>query len=163
MQTTQSSRRTQSPSSLARRRSRQRGAAMAEALVAIPFFIIIFASTMFVGQVYKEKLATLRQSRKAAWAQALPGCAGSGPNELKPPPDSEIDDPEIQNAPGSDLIQNGSGKADFTATSEATASNIIGGIKQPLKSRTVVMCNEEPKDGNLWGVAKYVWDNWKDW
>lgn len=148
---------------IARRRRRERGAAMAEALVAIPFFIIVFAATMFVGQVYKEKLATLRQSRLAAWSQAMKGCQSSGPNELKPPADSEIDDPNVKDAPGTELIQNGSGQADFTATSQATASTIIGGTKQALKSRTVVMCNEKPQKGNLWGAAKYVWQNWKNW
>src|SRR5262245_31598672 len=60
-----------------RERRRQRGAAMTEAVVAIPFFIIIFACTVFAGRVYGTKIKTLNNSARGAWTQALQGCEGS--------------------------------------------------------------------------------------
>ena len=38
-----------------RQRRDQAGAALVEALVAIPFFITIFATTMFLGDFYKTE------------------------------------------------------------------------------------------------------------
>src|SRR5262245_11774256 len=57
----------------------KRGAAIVEGLVAIPFFIIIFAATMFISRFYNEKLRTVASSRAQAWTAAMAGCVGNLP------------------------------------------------------------------------------------
>lgn len=147
-----------------RARKRQRGASFTEALVAIPFFIIIFALTMFVGSFYGEKLKTLRLSKECAWSHAMAGCNGGCPaetglagGESLSPPDTQ--DPAVQGAPGAQVMNKDWYQSKFTVESKATASGTLGGFEKPVSSTTTVMCNEEPKDGTLAGVASYIWDN----
>jgi len=153
-----------------RRRSRQRGAAMVEALVAIPFFVVIFACTMFVGSFYQEKLKTMAESKRCAWDHSINGCnggctadtstAGSG-SEVQSP--GGTGNSKTQNAPGSQIMSKDFYQSSFTVKSSATASNAIGGFVKPIQSTTTVMCDEVPEDGNLVGVAKYLWNNGSSW
>lgn len=155
-----------------KRRSRrsERGAAMVEALVAIPFFIVIFALTMFVGQFYGEKLRTIRESKKCAWDHSINGCnggcqadtqaAGSG-NDVNPPGGSG--DSKSDNSPGSQIMSKDFYQSKFTVKSSATASPYLGGYVKPVESTTTVTCDETPEDGNPVGVAKYLWNNGSAW
>ena len=54
-------------------------------------------------------------------------------------------------------------QSSFTVSSQTQASNSIGGFVSPIKSTTTVMCDEVPEDGNLVGVAKYLWNNGSSW
>lgn len=147
-----------------RRRRLRRGAAITEALVAIPFFILIFAMTMFVGKFYGEKMRTLRASKECAWSHAMAGCNGGCPadtgvtagDSLAP---ADAQDPATQGAPGAEVMSKDWYQSKFTVKSQATASGVIGGFTKPVESTTIVMCNEQPEDGTLWGVVKYVWNN----
>jgi hypothetical protein len=58
----------------ARARRRERGAALTEAAVVIPVFLILFASLVFVHKLYSVKGATRNQARHAMWAYALNAC-----------------------------------------------------------------------------------------
>ena len=157
---------TRAQSTIARLRARKgkRGAAMTEALVAIPFFILIFATTMFVGKFYGEKMKTLRASKECAWSHAMAGCNGGCPADtgvvggesLQP---EGTQDPNTQGAPGGETMSKDWYQSKFTVKSSAQASGIIGGFEKKVETTTTVMCNEEPQDGNLWGVAKYIWNN----
>src|SRR5262245_56561764 len=128
------------------RRRRQRGAAMVEALVAIPFFIVIFATTMFVGQFYQEKLRTMRESKRCAWDHSINGCkggcaaetggAGSG-SEVSPP--GGTGDGKSDSAPGSQIMSKDFYQSKFTVKSSATASNAVGGYVKAIESTTTVM------------------------
>jgi hypothetical protein len=153
-----------------RRRRRRRGAAMAEALVAIPFFIVIFATTMFVGNFYNEKLRTMRESKKCAWDHALAGCnggcqaettAGGSGAEVAPP--GGAGDDKANSAPGADLQSKDVYQSKFTVKSQAQASNVIGGWVRNIESTTTVMCDEVPENGDPVGVAKYLWNNGSSW
>ena len=62
------------------RRKGQRGAALVEAVVVIPFFIIIFASMIFIGQLYGEKQRTMREAKQNVWVYAMGNCEGSMSN-----------------------------------------------------------------------------------
>lgn len=153
-----------------RRRARQRGAAMVEALVAIPFFIVVFAATMFVGSFYQEKMRTIAESKRCAWDHAINGCsggcaadtsmAGSG-TQVQPPGGTGTS--KTTNAPGSEIMSKDFYEASFTVKSSATASPVIGGFVKPIQSSTTVMCDEVPEDGNLVGVAQYLWNNGSSW
>jgi hypothetical protein len=47
---------------------------MTEAAVTIPFFLLLFASLVFVHKLYAVKGATRGQARSAMWAYALNAC-----------------------------------------------------------------------------------------
>ncbi len=152
------------------RKRRQRGAAMVEALVAIPFFIIIFAGTMFVGSFYQEKLRTLAESKRCAWDHALNGCQGGcAADTSTADPGGDVQPPggtgnsKTDSAPGSQIMSNAFYQSSFTVKSSATASNALGGYVKQISSTTTVMCDEVPEDGNLVGLATYLWNNGSSW
>jgi hypothetical protein len=152
------------------KRRRKRGAAMVEALLAIPFFIVIFATTMFVGGFYNEKLRTMRESKRCAWDHAINGCsggcnaetgsAGSG-QEVQSP--NGTGDPKTDNAPGGQIMSKDFYQSKFTVKSTATASNTIGGFTRNIESTTTVLCDEVPENGDPVGIAKYLWNNGSKW
>ncbi|MFT3774352.1 MAG: hypothetical protein QM820_54015 [Minicystis sp.] len=153
------------------KRRRRRGAAMVEALVAIPFFIVIFATTMFVGSFYQEKLRTIRESKKCAWDHALNGCkggcqaetgtAGSG-NEVQTP-GGGTGDTKANGGPQSEIMSKDFYQSKFTVSGKATASNVIGGYVRNIESTTTVLCDEVPENGDPIGIAKYLWNNGSSW
>jgi hypothetical protein len=154
---------------LARRR-RRRGAAMVEALVAIPFFIVMFACTMFVGSFYQEKMRTMAESKRCAWDHSINGCQGGctadqsdvgGSGQMQQP--GGTGNSKTDTAPGSQIMSADFYQSSFTVKSSATASNVIGGYVKPIQSTTTVMCDEVPADGNIAGVVKYVWGNGSSW
>jgi Flp pilus assembly protein TadG len=151
------------------KRRRRRGAAMVEALVAIPFFIVIFATTMFVGSFYQEKLRTLRESKKCAWDHALAGCKGGCQADTSTVGSSgEVGangtgDNKANNAPGGEIMSKDVNQSKFTVQGKVTAANIIGGYVRNVESTTTVLCDEVPEDGNPIGVASYLWNNGSKW
>lgn len=151
-------------------RLRRRGAAMVEALVAIPFFIVIFASTMFVGGFYQEKLRTMAESKRCAWDHSINGCnggcaaeTGSAGSSSDVTPPNGTGNGKTQTAPGSQIMSKDFYQSKFTVKSSATASNVLGGYSKPIESTTTVMCDEVPENGDLAGVAKYLWNNGSSW
>lgn len=153
-----------------RSRRRRRGAAMVEALVAIPFFIVIFATTMFVGSFYQEKLRTLRESKKCAWDHAIAGCNGgcqaettSGGSGAELTPPGGAGDDKANSAPGAEIQSKDVNQSKFTVKAQVTASNTLGGFVRNIESTTTVMCDETPEDGDPVGVAKYLWNNGSSW
>jgi Flp pilus assembly protein TadG len=137
----------------ARRRS-ERGAALVEALVALPFFIIVFALTMFVGKFYGDKMKTMRQSREAAWAGATVGCSGGAGSPLEEAATADLG--EAAGAPGTEIFSKGFGNSSASMTAQVNASNVIGGWGVPIKSTTIVACNEKRQETNLLNVASYI-------
>ena len=153
-----------------RARRRQRGAAMVEALVAIPFFITIFATTMFVGSFYQEKLRTMRDSKRCAWDHSINGCAGGcnadtsatgSTGQLQSP--GGTGNSKTDSAPGGQIMSKDVYQSKFTVKSSVTASNAIGGYVRPIESTTTVTCDEVPEDGNPVGIAQYLWNNGSSW
>jgi hypothetical protein len=154
-----------------RRRLRQRGAAMVEALVAIPFFVVIFACTMFVGSFYQEKLRTIAESKRCAWDHSINGCSGGcnagtadvGSGSEIQQPGSGTGSAKTTGSPGSQIMSKDFYQSSFTVQSQTQASNVIGGFVKPIQSTTTVMCDEVPENGDLSGVAKYLWNNGSSW
>jgi hypothetical protein len=148
-------------------RKRQRGAAMVEALVAIPFFIVIFALTMLVGKSYSEKLRTLRESKRCAWDHAMNGCnggcnadttAGGSGGELSTPSGTGGGG-KTAGAPQSQIMSQDLHASKFTVKAQVTASNVVGGYTRNIESTTSVFCDEVPQNGDPAGIAKYLWNN----
>ena len=154
----------------AKRRS-QRGAAMVEALVAIPFFIVIFATTMFVGTFYQEKLRTLRESKKCAWDHSLNGCKGGCQADTTPAgggsvvlaPGGSRGYTKANGSPQGEIMSKDFYQSKFTVKGKATASNVIGGFVRNPESTTTVMCDEVPENGDPLGIASYLWNNGSSW
>lgn len=152
------------PSRCIRRERRARGAALVEAVAAIPFFLVAFACSLYVAHLYGEKLRTMRDARQAAWTYAMHDCTGSGASTS---PDGSTplgdlgggSDPNLYNG---DAIGAGSftkewGTAVATAESQASASRIIGGFSKKLATTTRVQCNETPHDGDPLGMLRFAW------
>lgn len=160
-----------------KRRRGERGAALVEAVVIIPFFIIIFASMIFVGQLYGEKQRTIREAKQNAWVYAMGNCQGSMDDvssETDGSPMSQVQnaDPNVNpdptqqfsgSDPGMAKLQQDMGTAVATSTGSVTASKGIGGFTNNLSTTTRVQCNEPPIDGNLFGVFKFAWNLFKQW
>ncbi len=141
---------------------------MVEALVAIPFFIVVFAAAVYIGDFYGEKLTTMRGARQAAWTHASGACEGNGAetgfaggSDLGQNGEGEGNPGE--GSPGSAVLDKGYDEARITVTREAKASGILGGTTQEVKTKTSVLCNEKPEDGNLLGVFKYIGANLLPW
>lgn len=128
---------------------------MVEALVAIPFFIIIFASTMFIGEFYGSKLKTLRQSRESAWVTASAGCEGNGGEKIDDAQGAPLD--EAENAPGTEIFAKGFGDSSVTMSASVVASGLIGGYTSKITSTTVIACNEPHRDTTIGKVLDYIW------
>ena len=59
-------------------RGARRGAALIEALVVIPFFILTLAALIFAGSVYATKLKAMREAKSRAWSYAMSNCGEAG-------------------------------------------------------------------------------------
>jgi hypothetical protein len=153
----------------ARSHRRRRGAAMVEALAAIPFFIIIFASMLYVSRLYAEKQRTLRQAKEYAWTYAMRSCTGSSSNvvqESNGNPGDEFDLGEGNNykgVGGDKSLSKDFGTSVSTVQGQVTASKLIGGKTNKLSTTTRVQCNEEAINGNIIGVLKFAWKTLTSW
>jgi hypothetical protein len=141
---------------------------MVEALVAIPFFIIVFAAGIYIGDVYGKKMSTMRAARLQAWTHASGNCEGdaaqtgyAGGPDLGQNGDGDGNPGE--GAPGSAVLDAGYDEARSTVEDEAEASGVLGGTKQKVQTKTAVLCNEKPADGNIIGVFKYIGANLSPW
>jgi hypothetical protein len=160
-----------------RGRRSSRGAAMVEAVVVIPFFIIIFASMIFVAKLYGEKQRTLRVSKEFAWTYAMSNCESGAANASlesggSPMGQMENQDPNVQNDPmqqfngsdpGMDKFNQDWGTSSSTVKGSVTASKAIGGFTNDLTTTTKVQCNEKRQKGNLKGLFYFAWDLFKQW
>ena len=141
---------------------------MVEALIAIPFFIMVFAAGIYIGDVYGKKMATMRTARNQAWTHASAACEGSaaqtgnagGPDLGQ---SGDADGNPGQGSPGSPVLSKGYDEARSTVADEAEASGVLGGTRQRVETKTAVLCNEKPEDGNVIGVFKYIGANMLPW
>lgn len=147
------------------RRRHQRGAAMVEAAVAIPFFITIFVALLFIGNLYVEKQRTISLSRQQAWAYALKNCEGSAPDvsseDAGPVPSQGDMDlggtGQFESAPGGNTASKGSRMATSTMKGQVSAKTQQKVFEQKIQTTTWVTCNEEPVNGDLKGMLSFSW------
>jgi hypothetical protein len=167
------------------KRRNKRGAALVEAVVVIPFFIIIFASILFVGNLYKEKMRVMRLAKEGAWAFAMENCGnagdpittqgiprsdgapngGAGPSDTASPTNDTEDVGDEQKAGGdmAGLVSKDYGSSSATVESSVGADGYIGGFSKPVKSYTRVMCNEAPFNGDIKGFAQAGYQAITNW
>src|SRR5262245_7575932 len=111
------------------RRSRcgGRGAALVEAIVVIPFFLIIFGSIVFVGELYSRKLATMSRSTRIA-CEPAGRCTGGTDSGEPLVNKSSIDLGAAAALPFTQLCDQGFGEVVVTEASSTTAARLLGGF-----------------------------------
>lgn len=149
----------------AARRRRQRGAAMAEALVAIPFFILIFGSMVFIGNLYRSKLNTHRLSMENAWRESLMGCDETTMGPL--PVANNINLEAMAGAPGAALCQEGFGVLEESEEGSVQRNYPLPAGAVNTTTTTRLICNEKPTTGDFDGAADFLWNlyappEWQD-
>ena len=148
---------------------------MVEAVVAIPFFIIIFVSMLYVGKLYAQKQRTLREAKQQSWTYALNNCEGSAGNATT---QSEGNPMQNLGSQGANMPSGGNGQVNAsggggltknwgtaTATVKATvvADKLIGGMTNDLSTTTRIQCNEKPAEGSISDVLHSAWSMFTSW
>ena len=162
------------PRDLRRRHADTRAAAMVEALVVIPLFLVVFALLLFVGNLYGQKQKTLRDARQRAWSYAMHDCQGTEPDVTQQgggtgsltdlqgqlgPGAPTIDPNQYNGDPtGGQSLTGGGGVSVATSKSQAQAGGLVGGFSQSVQTTTRVTCNEAIHDGNPVGMISYAFD-----
>ncbi|AKT36527.1 hypothetical protein [Chondromyces crocatus] len=142
---------------LAARRRRQRGAAMVEGVVVIPFFILIFVSMVFIGDLYRSKLTTHRLSMERIWADSLIGCDEAGTGRQMPLSEG-IDLKQAAGAPGAALCEDGFGFLTETVVGGVNRPALLSSGNATTTTTTTLICNEKPVTGDFDGAAEFLWN-----
>jgi hypothetical protein len=150
----------------------RRGAAMVEALIAIPFFLILFVLSIFLNQLYKEKLRTIRETKQCAWASAMTGnCEGGcGSAQTKNLGDKDLDQ-GAQNNPSqghpqvdawlTKTFSETSHQAFGSASASPRAGETYYGVTMGTKQ--IVMCNEKPEDAQFRSIFLFTYHKLTPW
>lgn len=155
---------------------------MVEGVVAIPFFLLIFSCLLYIGHLYSAKMKMMRLAKESAWDYAMCNCgesgdkisskcntpegaaAGSGGAESgKPDGYDPADVAKGGSGPGSDLASRKFGSSLASMEGSITADKLLGGFTQRISTRTKVMCNEAPHNGDLKGWGSAAFDAFKKW
>jgi hypothetical protein len=149
----------------------QRGSVMTEAVIMLPFFVIVWGCVIYVQQLYTKGIQTQAVARECAWRHAKDNCEGdtrcSIESGLDPSRDyGSGDSAAIDGAEGtSDLGFLGDGfltnilfGPDITAsaTGSTRKPEVIGGGDANLTGRMGLACNEKPR-GDLQEVVSTLW------
>ncbi|MGZ3420772.1 MAG: hypothetical protein ACXVEF_20130 [Polyangiales bacterium] len=155
---------------------------MVEGVVAIPFFLIIFSALIFVNKFYETKLRTMRLTKESAWNYAMCNCAEKGDSissSCRAPEgdsagsggssDGKADgfDPgslsKGGSGPGSEIASKKFGSSYASMETKITSDSFLGGFTKTISSRTKVMCNEAPHNGDLKGWGSAAFDAFSKW
>lgn len=167
-------------------RKSQRGAAMVEAIVVIPVFIMFFAAMVYLDGLYSNKQLSMREAREKAWTLATNACtesdreAGSDPldeidDDFQVPPDTpghvnmgestaSNDDGKGKGAVDKSLGVFSSKEGWFIGTAVGKSTRQAAGWvtvadDHELTTITKVTCNEVEDGGsNLFEVLKTAWN-----
>lgn len=148
----------------ARRRAGQRGAAMVEGLVAIPVFMVIFASAVYIQNLYTTKLRTMSVSRSSAWTNSMGSCSSGKTAQINLFGTTlEIPIPEKsalvagQEAPGGLLCEAEFSESTVDSKDSVKMSDYMGGSVSNVATQTKILCNERPVPGDFKKGVDYLW------
>lgn len=152
---------------------RQRGAAMIEALIVIPFFIMIFVLSIFLNNLYTEKLKTIRETKQCVWTSAMKGdCQGGcGQSNTKNLGDKDLDqgaesNPSQGHPQVDKWLTKTFSETDQTKTGSASASSVDGivtGFSVQVGTKQIAMCNEIPEDAQFRSIFLYTYHKLTAW
>lgn len=170
-----------------RQRRLRRGAAMTEAAVAIPVFLLLFAAVVFLYRVYSLKGNARMEARAAMWAYALNACedgkyTSSAAQKVDthdgPTADSVKDDPAFPKntgelgSDGEDLIEKaeadpstdlamgsdwGVARATVSKGPLAAPPPFQASSGQKLTVTMEVQCDEKPRGASPADVLSFIW------
>ena len=152
---------------------RERGAAMVEAMLVIPFFIIIFVLSIFLNNLYATMLQTIRETKQCVWQTAMKGdCQGGcGQSNVKNLGDKDLDkgaenNPSQGHPQVDKWLKKTFSENDFTKTgsaSSSTVSGIVDGFSVQVGTKQVAMCNEIPEDAQFRSIFLYTYHKLTAW
>jgi hypothetical protein len=139
------------------RRRHQRGAALVEAAVVIPSFVLLLGGMLFLHHVLREQQRVMKQTRNDAWTFAMKSCTGNGVGVPTPPFSSTM-----PGAPGSDNLSDHLDKATASKSSSVSVTSDSGfNFSQSVSAHTVVFCNNQTSPGDIPGVVKWLIQNFQ--
>jgi hypothetical protein len=141
---------------------------MVEAVVAIPFFLILLSGLLFVHRLYDAKLAAMRDAKAKAWSYATCGC-GRGQDRCAAASqveESAADRPEgydpavvgkVGKGPGAAVATRGWAIAESSIETSVVADKVLGAGRTRIAARAKVSCNESVENGSVagWGEAAF--------
>jgi hypothetical protein len=158
------SRLTQRIASLRHRRN-ARGAAMVEALVVIPFFMLILAGAAYVGGFYGKRLDAQADARRGTWIlAATQNCDGGDANITNGHlADIDIVDSsdlgELSASPLAALCDRDFGSVTYTSRDSHEVTGPFG-FDGNIRSAAMAPCNETPIPGDVAyeHAVQFLWD-----
>ncbi len=149
----------------------ERGSVMTEAVIMLPFFILVWGCIIYVSQLYEKGIETQAVARECAWRHAKDNCEGETrcsiasaldvSSDYGPTDDGSISDAEGSGGPGflgDGFLTNILFGSDITATAQDTTPKpeVIGGGDAQLTGKMGLACNEKPR-GDLGDVISSAW------
>jgi len=163
-------------------KSSQRGVALLEATIAIPFFIIIFAAIMSLAPLYVAKIRMMSIARERVWTFAMGGCGETGdarlPSSPMPPDITTNDEGPPANAngpldlgdtshtssdPQTALMSRSFGSTIATVQKSVGSDRLLGGATYKITGTMKLMCNEIPYNSNPLGLLHSAFHSMSSW
>lgn len=142
---------------------RQRGAALVEAVVAIPFFLLVFACLLYIVRLFLVKEYTVADSRSKVWEYALNSCEGGGATKKNDPPSGAPKvNSKYKGATGGGKLDTNWGSAVYTSHGNVTTGAYLG-FSDKLSTSTRMQCDEKPEEGNLINALMTAWHDKTKW
>ncbi|MEM9192876.1 MAG: hypothetical protein AAGF12_27120, partial [Myxococcota bacterium] len=148
----------------------EEGHATTEAVIMIPFFVLIWTFLIYFGGGYAEKIDMSATARGQAWAHVMDNCRTNVPNDLtrRDPGSTYSQVNEVLEIIGEiisliplvgDYWPNPPMPVDyeFSARRAIQRPQLIGGQTGEATYSIVLMCNERPRNIDLEEMA------WKAW
>jgi len=149
----------------------QRGHATAEAVIMLPFFILIFGGLIFVSKGFETSIDERAITRQHAWAHVMDDCRSRVPSDTEV---SDATNPVF--GPVGDLFAiideiialipffsdywpgwiNEERK--FTRRASVDKPAVLGGGSAQVGHWIILMCNERPNDVDTDELATRAWD-----
>ncbi len=149
----------------------EEGHATAEAVIMLPFFILVWGCIIFVSQGYERAIDVGAKTREHAWAHVMDDCdraVGSGTevSDATNPPLGPLGDlfdmidEILEFLPLVGDIWPGfvNEERQFVRRSSVDKPTVLGGGSQRVGHTIILMCNEEGSDATLDELAGHAWE-----
>lgn len=149
-----------------RRSGRRRGAAMVEALVVIPFFMLILAGAMFVGGFFGKRIDSQSKARFETWKRAVTeNCdskEGVDLEELTVVDSSDLG--ELSKSPLAALCDKDFGSVRYEARASHEVTGPFPFPSKEIRATAMAPCNESPIPGDVAYQAsvEFLWDAYQN-
>jgi hypothetical protein len=134
---------------------------MVEGVVAIPFFILMLAGTVFVGGFYRNRLEAQNKARFETWKRAVNDNCDSGSNGDLPGLEQidSADLGELSKTPLAALCDRDVGAVNYTARDSFAVTGAFPFSKE-ITATVNAPCNETPVAGDVAyeKAVEFLWD-----